>query len=244
VRNRSDEERAAFTAPFHNALKTADGKKPIQEDETRRKLILSKILADVTSLGEGSDKGMSVGRAILSIPDISAETEGFFNLLFAHLFSLHTIGSPELDKYLGELLNVLSSSLTDRLPIRFRVYDLLFPVESATDVNYRLSNLFNTIPRTSALRYRVYQTILHIAVETEDLDVLDLSKTRVENWVSEWEVSAEDKAAFVKSVGDAYTKLGQPYVFHLSIRFWLNVLQNNSLRVPIALPANSPSFIS
>jgi len=244
VRNRSDEERASFTAPFHNALKTADGKKPIQEDETRRKLILSKILADVTGLGEGSDKGRSIVKVILSVPDIGVETEGFFNLLFAHLFSLHTIGSPELDKYLDELLTVLSISLTDRLPIRFRVYDLLFPSEIATNMNFRLSNLFNTIPRTSALRYRVYQTILRIAVETEDLDVLDLSKTRIESWINEWDVSAEEKAAFVKSVADAYGKLDQPYVFRHFVCFWLNFVQDSSLRVPTALPANPSSFIS
>lgn len=43
--------------PFQNALKSGEGKKPIEEDENRRKLIISKVLADVKGLGEGSDKG-------------------------------------------------------------------------------------------------------------------------------------------------------------------------------------------
>ena len=57
VRNRSEDERNSFVGPFQNALKSAEGKKPIEEDENRRKLIISKVLADVKGLGEGPDKG-------------------------------------------------------------------------------------------------------------------------------------------------------------------------------------------
>jgi len=57
VRNRSDEERATFISPFQNALKSSEGRKPIEEDEQRRKLILSKLLPEVKGLGDGSEKG-------------------------------------------------------------------------------------------------------------------------------------------------------------------------------------------
>jgi translation initiation factor 3 subunit M len=57
MRNRSDEERSAFIMPFQNALKPGEGKKPIEEDEQRRKLILSKLMQEVKGLGDGSDKG-------------------------------------------------------------------------------------------------------------------------------------------------------------------------------------------
>ena len=57
VRNRPEDERNSFVGPFQNALKSGEGKKPIEEDESRRKLIISKVLADVKGLGEGSDKG-------------------------------------------------------------------------------------------------------------------------------------------------------------------------------------------
>lgn len=60
VRNRSEEERTNFVGPFQNALKSGDGKKPIEEDETRRKLILSKLLQEVRGLGDGTDKGVLV----------------------------------------------------------------------------------------------------------------------------------------------------------------------------------------
>jgi translation initiation factor 3 subunit M len=56
-RNRSDEERAQAVAPFQNALKSVEGRKPIEEDEAKRKLILLKLLEEVRGLGDGSDKG-------------------------------------------------------------------------------------------------------------------------------------------------------------------------------------------
>jgi translation initiation factor 3 subunit M len=58
VRNRSEEERAAFIRPFQDALKTEDGQKPLEKDEERRRKILSMVLSQVKVLGEGTDKGM------------------------------------------------------------------------------------------------------------------------------------------------------------------------------------------
>lgn len=49
------------------------------------------------------------------------EVEGFFNLLFAHLFALHSSSSPELKQYIISLLKMLSSS-SERLSVRYRMY--------------------------------------------------------------------------------------------------------------------------
>jgi translation initiation factor 3 subunit M len=59
VRNKSDEDRAAFIRPFQDALKTAEGEKSIEEDEDRKKKIVSMVLENVQSLGEGSDRGIT-----------------------------------------------------------------------------------------------------------------------------------------------------------------------------------------
>jgi len=75
----------------------------------------------------------------------------------------------------------------------------------------RISNLFNTIPKTSPLRLTVYQSLLQIAVSKDDLNVLELTKSDVENWLSEWEISAEEKSAFLKSIVDGYTQAELPY---------------------------------
>ncbi|KAF9534129.1 hypothetical protein CPB83DRAFT_843726 [Crepidotus variabilis] len=178
VRNRPDEERATFLGPFQNALKAGEGKPPLGEDEPKRKLILSKLLPDVKGLGDGTDK----------------EAEGFFNLLFAHLFALHPAKSPEAKGYLETLLKTLSASPSDRLAVRCRI----------------LSNLFNALPRTSALRSSVYKTLLDLTASAGNLEALQLSKVEVERWLSDWDISNEEKSTFIKSIADAYKKTEQP----------------------------------
>lgn len=57
VRNQSEEDRAAFIKPFQGALRTGEGKKPLEEDVERRQKILSMVLSQVKGLGDGSEKG-------------------------------------------------------------------------------------------------------------------------------------------------------------------------------------------
>ncbi|EAU84440.1 PCI domain-containing protein [Coprinopsis cinerea okayama7 len=177
ARTRSEEERPAFVAPFENGLKTEEGQKPVSEDPERQKAVLKDVLQQVQGLGDGSEK----------------EVEGFFNLLYAHLLSIYPPGSPELREILANLLQSISSSPSDQLPIKYRV----------------LSNLFNSLPRNSPLRSLVYTTILQIAVEKDDLRSLQLTKSEVQKWISEWDLSDEQKAEFLKQVADAFAKTGQ-----------------------------------
>ncbi len=78
------------------------------------------------------------------------------------------------------------------------------------DNPHRLSNLFNALPRRSGLRLPVHQTLLALASANDDLDVLGLSQTDVEKWLSEWDVSPEEKSGFIKLIVDAYKKSEQP----------------------------------
>lgn len=88
---------------------------------------------------------------------------------------------------------------------------------SLDEANLSLSNLFNTLPRTSALRLSVYQSLLALADSNENLNALGLQISDVEKWLSEWEISDATKASFLKSITDAYTKTEQPYViYHIS----------------------------
>ncbi|KAF4619222.1 hypothetical protein D9613_004977 [Agrocybe pediades] len=205
ARNRSDEERAAFVAPFQNAFKSGEGRKPIDEDEPRRKLVLSKLLLEVKGLGDGTDK----------------EVEGFYNLIFAHIFTLHPSESPEAKQYINYLLKTVSSSPSERVSVKYRV----------------ISNLFNTLPRTSPLRLAVYQTLLRIAISKDDLDVLELTKSDVEKWLSEWQITAEEKSAFLKSIVDGFTKADQLSVAYdyslLYVRSLPPHLIASALRLPV-----------
>ncbi|KAF9464796.1 hypothetical protein BDZ94DRAFT_1307517 [Collybia nuda] len=187
VRNRSEEERGAFIRPFQDALKTEEGQKPIEEDEQRRKKIFGMALSEVKSLGDGTER----------------EIEGFFNLIYSHLFTLHAPETPEAKQYLTSLLDTISSASSERPSIKYHI----------------LSNLFNAIPRTSPLRLAVYDTLLKIAVTNDDLEALRLSRTDVEKWLSEWDVSLEKKSEFLKSIVDAHEQSGQPakaYEYSLS----------------------------
>ena len=124
VRNRPDEERAVFVGPFHNALKSGEGKKPIGEDEQMRRLILSKLLQEVKGLGDGSGKGMrtlQVFGPCLHPIDNYPEAEGFFNLLFAHIFSVHPATSPEAKDYINSLLKAICSSSAEQATVKYRM---------------------------------------------------------------------------------------------------------------------------
>ncbi|KAF7981704.1 hypothetical protein HWV62_32280 [Athelia sp. TMB] len=187
VRNQPDEDRAAFIKPFQEALKTGEGKESLENDPDRRRKIFTMVSSQVKGLGEGSEK----------------EIEGFFNLLYSHLFALYSPDSPEIKERLTALLQIISSSPSQQSATRYRI----------------LSNLFNATPRKSALRLPVYNALLQVATANDQLDLLGLSLEDVEKWLGEWAVTPEEKSAFLKSIVDAYDKSDQPitaYQYKLS----------------------------
>ena len=57
ARSLPEEERQAFIRPFQDVLKTAEGSKPLSEDDERRAKLLGMLLKEIKGLGEGTDKG-------------------------------------------------------------------------------------------------------------------------------------------------------------------------------------------
>ncbi|KAF7302070.1 Eukaryotic translation initiation factor 3 subunit M [Mycena indigotica] len=130
------------------------------------------------------------------------EIEGFFNLINAHLLSLYTPDSPETKLHVSALIAIFSASEQGLLKYRL------------------LSNLFNALPRKSPLRLTVYSTLLELAIANEELDALQLTRTDVEKWLREWDVPGEQKSVFLKTLADAYEKLGQkPKAYEYSIAY-------------------------
>lgn len=74
----------------------------------------------------------------------------------------------------------------------------------------RLSNLFNALPRQSGLRLPVYKTLLELASANDEIDILGIDQTEVDKWLSEWDISSEEKSAFLKLIVDAFQKADQP----------------------------------
>ncbi|KAK7049708.1 hypothetical protein VNI00_005739 [Paramarasmius palmivorus] len=187
VRNRAEDDRAAFIRPFQDALKVGEGQKAIDEDEEKRRKVCSMVIAEVHGLGDGTEK----------------EIEGFFNLIYAHLLTLYPSTSPEAKQHIESLLKAISAASPEQTSIQYRI----------------LSNLFNAVPRTSSLRLTVYRTLLDTAASHEDIDSLNLSRADVGKWLEEWDVSADEKSAFLKSIADAYAKsdqFSQSYEYTLS----------------------------
>lgn len=76
-----------------------------------------------------------------------------------------------------------------------------------------LTNLFNALPRRSPLRLKVYTTLLTLASSADELNILLLTPSDVEKWLSEWDMSSEEKIAFLKQLVEAYEKAGDPCVY-------------------------------
>ncbi|KAI3616701.1 pci domain-containing protein [Moniliophthora roreri] len=131
------------------------------------------------------------------------EIEGFFNLIYAHLLTLYPSTSLEAKHHVDSLLEAITTAPSEQTSIQYRI----------------LSNLFNAIPRTSPLRLAVYRTLLDTTASNEEIDFLNLSRADVDKWLGEWDISAEEKSAFLKDISDAYAKsdqLSQSYEYTLS----------------------------
>jgi len=145
---------------------------------------------------------------------VETEIEGFFNLIYSHLFALYPPGTPEAKTYLTSLLQTISSAPSDRPSIRYRMcaHRIFERQKILTHHVCRLSNLFNAIPRTSSLRLVVYNTLLDLATANDEPEVLRLSRADVEKWLSEWEITPDEKVTFYTRIIGAYQKASQPYV--------------------------------
>ncbi|TCD70003.1 hypothetical protein EIP91_005253 [Steccherinum ochraceum] len=119
------------------------------------------------------------------------EIEGFFNLLLAHLLSLFPLDAPQTSQFVVGLLQTIVNS------------------NEPSGTKYRiLTNLYNTIPQHCGLRLPVQRTLVEIASANDELSYISLSTAVLEKWLSEWDVTDEEKSKFIKVVVDAYTKAG------------------------------------
>ncbi|KAI0787178.1 hypothetical protein BC629DRAFT_1515435 [Irpex lacteus] len=135
AQGRSDEEKASFTQPLEDALATAEGQKPFEEDEERRRAVFEKVVRRSRDLAKAQSE--------------RAEIEGFFNLFFAHFLNL-------------------------------------LPLDSSSTKNI--------------------STLIQLASAEDELDRLQLSLPEVNKWLSEWEISSEEKSSYLKTLVDTYAQ--------------------------------------
>jgi translation initiation factor 3 subunit M len=80
-----------------------------------------------------------------------------------------------------------------------------------------LSNIFNALPRNSALRLPVYRTLIATAVAADQLDTLQITVPDVEKWLSEWSLSSEQTEELLKQIIDAFLAADDQYVEQLTL---------------------------
>lgn len=89
-----------------------------------------------------------------------------------------------------------------------------------------LGNFFNAIPRTSPSRLSVCRALVKLASDNDEMDTLHMTPADVNRWTNEWDVSQDEKTAFLKYVADAYSAVNKQYVSVLLHHYLLTDLCN------------------
>ena len=113
----------------------------------------------------------------------------------------------------------------------------------------RLSFLFNAIPRNSALRLTVYDTLVRQASSHDKVELLQITPESIERWTSEWNIVLEQKFDLLRLLAEAFGKAGQLYAFSPAVLYpslltSLSSRRTTSYQYLLAslrnLPPNSP----
>ena len=56
----------------------------------------------------------------------------------------------------------------------------------------------------------MYKNLLELACANDETHVLGLTLPEVEKWLSEWEISSEEKSDFLKLIVDVFQKTDEP----------------------------------
>ena len=59
------------------------------------------------------------------------------------------------------------------------------------------------------MRLPISTTLVQVAAANGEFDVLALTKSDVERWLKEWNVSDEEKSQFLKTIIDTLTQAGK-----------------------------------
>ncbi len=141
--------------------------------------------------GDAEKKQQTIASLVSEVKSLGEgtdrELEGVYNLLFSLITSTFSTGT-DAEKQLTSLINaVAKEGSSEKNNVRYRI----------------LSNLFNSLPATSALRCTIFNALLNLASANDDLDYLTSSLKALPQWLAQWEVSEADKAACLENVAKA-----------------------------------------
>ncbi|PWN50160.1 PCI-domain-containing protein [Violaceomyces palustris] len=173
-RSLPESERNDFISNFQSISAEADTKEG-QEAQIQKAEVVKKLVQQVKSIGEGSDR----------------ELEGVFNLISTLI--LQTIPESQ-EGARAELIGQITSALTKQEGV----------VGEKSVVRYRiLSNIFNTLPPRSPLRLELFLSLLSLASANDDLHYISSAINSLPQWLAEWNISPASKSDCLEKVSKA-----------------------------------------
>ncbi|KAG0308669.1 hypothetical protein BGZ98_007241 [Dissophora globulifera] len=151
---------------------------------------LVKELAPLVEAGNASEAVKILAReskTLLEAPE--KEFESAYNLLVA-------IALTDAQKdTLEQIIHTLITEPNQKTHIKFKV----------------LSNVFNTLPANSPLRLSVFNTIVDLAVASDDMDLVLPQLQYVPSWISEWGVGPDAERSLLLKLSDQLKESGNQY---------------------------------
>lgn len=161
--------------PAEPAVSTEATEPASAPDAAKKQQTVQQLVSEIVTLGEGSDR----------------ELEGVYNLIFSLISS-----TDQQTQLVPQLLSAVSKDSAtaatgaggaDKSNVRYRI----------------LSNLFNSLEATSALRLQTFNALLSLVAANDDLDYLTSALTALPQWLAQWSVSETEKASCLESVAKA-----------------------------------------
>ncbi|EST06068.1 Proteasome component (PCI) domain protein [Kalmanozyma brasiliensis GHG001] len=143
--------------------------------------------SETATSSDPAKKAQAVSSLVSEISTIGEgsdrELEGVYNLIFTLVAS-----TSQQSSLVPTLVSAIAKEgAVEKNNVRYRI----------------LSNLFNSLEATSALRLSVFNALLSLAAANDDLDYLTSSLTALPQWLAQWDVSESDKASCLEAVAKA-----------------------------------------
>ncbi|WFD25820.1 hypothetical protein MNAN1_000786 [Malassezia nana] len=170
-----EEQRSDWADGLSKEAAQADEMSDAEAARPLARAVVAKLVRSATGIIDGTDR----------------EVEGVYNLLVALLLRYIGEGDEQFAPLVQHLVQVISdtqsSAAMERSVIKYRV----------------LSNIFNMLSLSSALRLTVFEALLALASVNGDMDFLEMALKSLPTWLAQWDVSMEAKSACLGRVADA-----------------------------------------
>ncbi|KAJ8698776.1 hypothetical protein PTI98_005446 [Pleurotus ostreatus] len=149
-----------------------------------------------------------------------ARRQKVLSMVLADVKGLGDGTDREATQHVSTLIETIVGASTDAPSIKYRI----------------ITNLFNIVDRRSPLRLTAYNALLDLAIQRDELSIVQPNKENIDRWLSEWDVSSEQKSQLLKKISDAYQQAGDPTT---SYEYLLSYVRS----IPPSSPDSQPAAV-